>query len=181
MDRWWLLTWTTYGTWLPGDERGFVGRVWEAAMPGKNRGEFDLPGTPYLADLPGLKKSSRSRMRHKPTRLSAYQARILHEQFLQTTDYIHGRLLAGAIMANHVHLVIGVPGDPDPTKLLHKFKSYGTRALNRSGAKSSGGGPWWTESGSRRRLRDEVAIKRAAAYVRNQEYPLEVWGDEIDG
>ena len=25
----WLLTWTTYGTWLPGDERGFVGNVVE--------------------------------------------------------------------------------------------------------------------------------------------------------
>jgi len=27
----WLLTWTTYGTWLPGDERGFVGNVVEEA------------------------------------------------------------------------------------------------------------------------------------------------------
>jgi len=25
----WLLTWATYGTWLPGDERGFVGNVLE--------------------------------------------------------------------------------------------------------------------------------------------------------
>src|SRR5947209_816005 len=30
MDRYWFLTWTTYGTWLPGDARGFVGRVWSA-------------------------------------------------------------------------------------------------------------------------------------------------------
>ena len=27
----WLLTWTTYGTWLPGDEHGFVGNVVEEA------------------------------------------------------------------------------------------------------------------------------------------------------
>ena len=25
-------------------------------------------------------------------------------------------------MANHVHLVVGVMGDPDPEKLLHRFK-----------------------------------------------------------
>ena len=25
----WLLTWTTYGTWLPGDKHGFVGNVVE--------------------------------------------------------------------------------------------------------------------------------------------------------
>jgi len=28
----WLLTWTTYGTWLPGDERGFVGSVAESVL-----------------------------------------------------------------------------------------------------------------------------------------------------
>lgn len=28
----WLLTWTTYGTWLPGDERGFVGNVVESVQ-----------------------------------------------------------------------------------------------------------------------------------------------------
>ncbi len=27
----WLLTWTTYGTWIPGDELGFVGNVVEEA------------------------------------------------------------------------------------------------------------------------------------------------------
>lgn len=25
--RCWLLTWTTYGTWLPGEDRGFVSPV----------------------------------------------------------------------------------------------------------------------------------------------------------
>jgi hypothetical protein len=29
VDRYWLLTNTSYGNWLPGDRRGFVGRVWE--------------------------------------------------------------------------------------------------------------------------------------------------------
>ena len=33
MDRYWLLTWHTYGTWLPGDRRGFVGRVREGSGP----------------------------------------------------------------------------------------------------------------------------------------------------
>ncbi|MFM7541512.1 MAG: hypothetical protein ACKO9Z_17805, partial [Planctomycetota bacterium] len=27
-----MLTWTTYGTWLPGDERGFVGNVVESVL-----------------------------------------------------------------------------------------------------------------------------------------------------
>jgi hypothetical protein len=27
MDRYWLITWTCYGTWLPGARQGFVSHV----------------------------------------------------------------------------------------------------------------------------------------------------------
>ena len=30
--RYWLLTWTTYGTWLPGDDRGFVSPVRKSSL-----------------------------------------------------------------------------------------------------------------------------------------------------
>ena len=33
-------------------------------------------------------------------------------------------------MADHVHLVVGVPGDPDPHAMLRDFKAYGSRALS---------------------------------------------------
>jgi hypothetical protein len=51
MDRYWFLTWTTYGTWLPGDARGFVGRVWNEDLG--PRVKHNEPGTPYDANLPG--------------------------------------------------------------------------------------------------------------------------------
>jgi hypothetical protein len=35
MDRYWLLTSTTYDTWLPGDERGSVTRVKDGAEPAR--------------------------------------------------------------------------------------------------------------------------------------------------
>ena len=56
----WLLTWTTYGTWLPGDERGFVGNVVEEATndtvqtailvraaDASRRVTHNIPDTPY--------------------------------------------------------------------------------------------------------------------------------------
>jgi REP element-mobilizing transposase RayT len=74
-------------------------------------------------------------------------------------------------MANHVHLVIGVPGDPDPTKVLGDFKAYGSRALTgRWGRPPSG--TWWTYAGSKRRLKDEASVFAAVTYIREQEYPL---------
>ncbi len=49
MFRHWLLTSTFYGTWLPGDRRGFVGRVRDARpddLPTLVRLEHDLRARP---------------------------------------------------------------------------------------------------------------------------------------
>ena len=49
----WLLTSTTYGTWLPGDARGFVGRVWAERTDDPDahatRLTHDTVGTPTTA------------------------------------------------------------------------------------------------------------------------------------
>lgn len=55
MDRYWLLTSTTYGTWLPGDERGFVSPVPELAGPSKRHNQ---PGTEYDENVPGFKNAA---------------------------------------------------------------------------------------------------------------------------
>jgi hypothetical protein len=57
MDRYWLLTNTTYGTWLPGDHRGFVGHVLEhrpTELDEDRRIVHTIPGTPCDVGLPGL-------------------------------------------------------------------------------------------------------------------------------
>jgi hypothetical protein len=81
-------------------------------------------------------------------------------------------------MFNHFHIVVGVPGDPDPSKVLGDFKSWGTRALSRHfGAPASM--TWWTASGSKRRLRDERALAAAIRYVLyDQPNPLLTWSPE---
>jgi REP element-mobilizing transposase RayT len=180
MDRYWLLTWTTYGAWLPGDERGFVGRVRDARPLEEDvdtRREHDIPYTDYDADLPGLEQSSRKRMKGEPIWLDAEDGAILLVQFRETAERRHWQLLAAAVMANHVHLVVGVPGDPDPADLLRDFKSYASRRLTeRHGPPRSG--RWWTQSGSRRKLPDEAAVRAAIEYVRRQYRPLAMFIDE---
>ena len=54
MDRYWLLTWTTFGTWLPGDQRGFVGR--ERAADGR-QSWLNVPGTPARTETPNSSES----------------------------------------------------------------------------------------------------------------------------
>jgi REP element-mobilizing transposase RayT len=171
MDRYWLLTSTTYGTWLPGDSRGFVSNVREGAGPEVRHNQ---PGTAIDADMPGLVASSRATLKCPPILLVLEQAQALLAQFHETAAYRGWQLLAVAVMANHFHIVVGVPGDPDPADLLRDFKSYGSRALNRAWSKPASG-TWWTESGSRRKLPDEAAVLAAVRYVKEQFNPLVVW------
>ena len=55
------------------------------------------------------------------------------------TSCARWELLGVAVMAQHIHLVVGVGGDPDPEKIIGDFKSYGSRALNRRWGKPVNG------------------------------------------
>ncbi len=175
MDRYWLLTWTMYGNWLPGDPRGFVSSV----RNGKGgRVTHNIPGTPYDEDWELLNVSMLQSLKQPPIRLARDQADVVLKQFHETATYRAWQLIAAAVMANHCHLVVGVVGDPEPSKVLGDFKAYASRALNRKWPKPVSG-TWWTESGSKRKLKDEPAILGAVAYVRDQEFPLAIWIDPV--
>ena len=171
LDRYGFLTWTTYGSWLPGDKRGFVSNVRVGSGP---EVRHNAVGTPYDSDLPRLQISARNHLACPPIRLRTENAEALLTQFQETAAYRLWQLFAVGIMANHLHLVVGVPGDPKPEWLLQQFKSYGSRALNRRWKKPDSG-TWWTESGSKRKLPDENAVLAAVRYVLDQEFPLLIW------
>ncbi len=171
MDRFWLLTWRTYGTWLPGDPRGSVTRVWNGSGP---REEHDIPGSPVDGPMPGLEAAAREAMKGDSVWLTQSQADVLAEQFQETARFRMWIMLAGAVISNHVHLVVGVPGDPDPEKLLGDFKAWGTRRLNK-GWGFRPNGTWWADHGSKRKLPDENAVRAAVAYVWQQAGALRVW------
>jgi REP element-mobilizing transposase RayT len=113
-------------------------------------------------------------MRGEPIKLTREQAESVLDQFHETASFRGWQLVAAAVMANHCHVVLGVPGDPEPEPLLRDLKSYASRRLNKSWPKPASE-TWWTESGSRRVLKNDLAILGAARYVRDQEYPLAVW------
>src|SRR5436309_596775 len=157
MARSWLLTSTFYGHWLPGDPRGFVSRVRDRRPEDEDcvvRLEHDIPGTPCDEDLPGLWRAAVAQMKGPRVRIDLEQAQSLVAQFRETATYRKWTLHAVAVMDNHIHIVVTVPGDPPPADVLGDFKSYGSRALNRRWGKRPNG-TWWTESGSKRKLPDE--------------------------
>src|SRR5262249_48280225 len=133
----------------------------------------------YDEGVPGLQRASAERMTGQPVLIDRPQADVLLAQFRETADYRDWHALAVAIMVNHVHLVVRVPDDPNPTKVLGDFKAYGSRALNvRFGRRVSG--TWWTYDGSKRKLPDKNAVAAAVYYVLYKQYqPLLTWSPEL--
>jgi REP element-mobilizing transposase RayT len=173
IERYWFLTWTTYGSWLPGDERGFVG---EAVEDGLRRAHNE-PHSPPAMPSQALAEFSRELLVGPPILLNVSQVDTLMEQFLDTTQYRRWLLVAVGVMQTHIHAVIGVTGDPKPEKILNDLKSYATRRLNRDW------GPpvsetWWSRSGSKRKLAGEQDVEAVVEYIQRQPNPMLIWTGE---
>jgi REP element-mobilizing transposase RayT len=179
--RSWLLTNTLYGTWLPGDLRGSVTSVRDHRPedpPSGFRLEHDIPGTPCEEELPGLRRAAMEQMKGPPIYFDQVKAEVVLAQFQETAEY-RGRVLrAVSVMYNHFHMVVQVADDPRPGRVLADFKAYGSRALNRRFGKPPSE-TWWTDKGSKRKLKDEEALAAAIHYVLyRQPNPLVVWSPE---
>ena len=170
-DRFWLLTWTTYGSWLPGDDRGSTGIIHDQSGQWLARNEI---GEPFVDLSNALRDFSREAMKGDEVRLNLEQARVLLTQFHCTSGVRRWRFLAVAIMANHIHFVVNVHGDPEPEDILRDFKSYGSRALNLQWGRRDSD-TWWTESGSKRKLDSDNSVIGAVRYLTEQEFPLLIW------
>jgi len=180
--RAWLLSNTFYGTWLPGDERGSVTSVRDTRpedAPSEFRFEHDIPGTPWEEAIPALRRTAEEQMKGPPVHFDLQKAEIVLAQFQETAEY-RGRVLrAVSIMYNHFHLVVQVADDPNPGRMLADFKAYASRALNRHFGKPPSD-TWWTNKGSKRKLKDEQALAAAIHYVLyKQPAPLVVWSHEL--
>jgi REP element-mobilizing transposase RayT len=170
--RHWLITWTTYGTWLPGASAGFVSQVRDEHG---NQVLHNVPGTPYDADLPELEAFARSQMKGPPVHLDTSAADAMIQQYQETARIRGWELEATSVMHNHTHLVVGVCGDPDPQSILETFKSWATRSVKKLRPLPPNG-TFWTAKGSKRKLPDGRAVGDAVIYVvRKQPRPLAVW------
>jgi len=126
--------------------------------------EHDIPGEPCEEGIPELNASASSLLKGPPIYFDMEKSQLILVQFRETATYRGWTLRAVAIMFDHFHLVVQVPGDPSPGKILADFKAYGSRALNRKYGKPPSE-TWWTDKGSKRKLNIEEAQTAAIRYV----------------
>src|SRR4051794_28075076 len=137
------ITWTTYGTWLHGDERGWV-----------ESGRFEV-----LPPDPRREEVARGRMAASPTRLDVAR-RCLVEQTIRDHCAIRRWALHTLnARSNHVHVVVSA--DVSPEAVMNQLKAWCSRRLTAHAAATEAGPArgrrrWWTEHGSTKWINDEA-------------------------
>jgi hypothetical protein len=145
-----LLTFRTYGTWLPGDPRGW-------------RRHGDGPGAPPRAPAPRLHRATLAQIAWPPLLLSASAAAIVRRSVATTAGTRGWRLHAVQAVSTHVHVVVGAPAEA--TAVVASLKAYAGRDLRAHlGAPSER--PVWGRGAHWRVLLDDRALAAAIAYVR---------------
>ncbi|HEY1784268.1 MAG TPA: hypothetical protein VGG30_01920 [Pirellulales bacterium] len=156
-----FLTWPSYGTWLPGDERGWVRR-------GHGR---QFPDSP-------LKLEAGARMAEDACRLDQHERRLVEATIADHCRMRSWTLHAVNCRSNHLHVVVTAGIHPDEVR--EQFKAWSSRKLKqfaRERAPETWQPPpairnrWWVERGSSRYLNDEQSLDYAILYVRDAQDP----------
>ena len=139
-----FLTWNTYGTWLPGDQRGWV----------EYHHGWKFPD-------PVLEFECRARMTEDACILSMDQRNAVAAQIEETCRIRGWQMHVVNPRSNHVHVVL--TAFEDPKKIRIDLKAWAMRVLKRRF--DSKRENWWADRGSIRHLFDEKSLEAAILYV----------------
>lgn len=141
-----MVTFTTYGTWLQGDERGYVKD--RQVLEGNER----------------LLAANKRAMRQEAVRLTRRQREIVREAILNEAKELKQKVFAICVWSTHVHVVgenIGTTID----RVAGRYKAAATKAMRSTGFE----GKVWTKGYDKRFCYDEDAMKKRIAYVERHE------------
>ena len=137
-----LITWTTYGSWLQGDKRGYVkkGRTY--------------PAKQSLAD------SNRQRLSREVIKLTKKHRQIVANAILRKAGQLNQKVYALAVTSKHVHIVAGYIHKPIGQVVSH-YKNAAQSALR----KGDLCGRIWTKGFDKRFCFDEHSLRNRINYV----------------
>ena len=141
-----MVTWTTYGTWLQGDERMWVkdGKVLEGNV--------------------GLYESNKASLKSERVKLNKQEQEIVRQAILKMACGLGQKIYALAVCLNHVHIVVG-NFDEMIGKIVVRYKKVSTMALRKNGFS----GKVWTKGYDKRYCLNEKALKARIEYVTRHE------------
>lgn len=136
-----MITWTTYGSWLQGDKR------------------YVKNGT-ILPANDKLKSANQKQQKFQTVKLDSSQKHIVRETILQEAQKINQKILAIAVCSNHVHIVAKVSSE-SIEQIVHRYKRLSTFVLRKTGLN----GKVWSTGFDKRFCFTDKDIKQKIKYV----------------
>ena len=139
-----MITWTTYGTWLQGDKRGYV-------KDGK-----------ILQKNDALLQSNLKRLKNPATRFDTEHCALVRRAILKKAKEIRQQIYAIAVCPNHVHIVAERTNE-SIEKVVSFYKNAARIALRRGGFV----GRVWTKGFDKRFCFDREELQSKIKYVKD--------------
>ena len=137
-----MLTWTTYGSWLQGDKRRYVknGRI--------------------LDPDPLLENANKANMSYPKVLLTAEQREIIEKAIFEESISLKQKILASSVGKNHIHIVTDCNFVSAQSAVSH-YKNAARLAVQADGFV----GRLWTKGYSVRYCFDDRQLRVVIAYV----------------
>ena len=137
-----MITWTTYGTWLQGDERGYV-----------KKGQI-------RSGNKALMQRSKKLQSQDMVKLSRNQQQVVRKAIIEEAELQGQRIYALSVQSNHVHIVAKYTRQPI-SKIVAYYKKSARLALKTAGHN----GKLWTKGYDKRFCFDRAALEQRIKYV----------------
>jgi len=137
-----MITWTTYGSWLQGDKRGFV-----------KKGKIH-PSNQSLAN------SNKQKLSKNPVKLSKTHRQIVRNAIFEKANQLNQKIYALSVSSNHVHIVAEYIPKPIGSVVTH-YKNSAQVALRKVGLTER----IWTKGFDKRYCFDRQTLKSRIDYV----------------
>ena len=147
-----MVTWTTYGSWLPGDERGYV-----------------RDGKILSGDARTLRQNVK-RQKDVTVRLNRREREVVREVIVGEAARAEHGIEGLVVYSNHVHL-LARPHRDSIEEITGRYKSLTTRALWENGRK----GRIWTKGFDKRYCFNEEDLEPMVEDLKGEEEKVQAF------
>jgi REP element-mobilizing transposase RayT len=137
-----MVTWTTYGTWLQGDKR-----------------RYTQDGKILPADAE-LENANKRLQKCDIVRLTSVQKKVVNNAILEEAKRIGQKVFALAVCSNHIHLVVSKQNESIESA-VSRYKNVATAALKKTGLLER----VWTRGFDKQFCFDNAALEKRIEYV----------------
>ena len=153
------IIWTTYGTWMPGDERGHWSPLFDFY------GDVLVRGGKLNPPDSMTRQRAQERMPEAPKWLSSEEMTVIADELANHITPPNPPAWAAAIEANHVHLLVG-PVKEDISRFAGRLKGRTSSVVGAMPANADRNRVW-TSGYWKVYLFNEIAVGAVQHYIEN--------------